>query len=81
MIQERITVEKRRELLEKKLQGSIRLIDAVRMQIELYEGDMVKLRNERYEIEHELSMLEVEYRGVKKNDSKGKNGICPFGGR
>ena len=65
-MQERITVEKRRELLEKKLQGSIRIIDAVRMQIELYEGDMVKLRNERYKIEHELSMLEVEDEGGEK---------------
>ena len=66
VMQERITVEKRRELLEKKLQGSIRIIDAVRMQIELYEGDMVKLRNERYKIEHELSMLEVEDEGGEK---------------
>ena len=68
--EKKLTVERRRELLEKELQGNTRLIDAVRKQIELYEGDIVKLRNKRYELEHELSAVETE-----KEKGGGKNAV------
>ena len=73
MLQEKktLTAERKRELLEKELQGSTRLMDAVRKQIDLYEGDMVKLRNERYEIEHKLSVIEKEEREEKEKKSEG----------
>ena len=55
-----LTAERRREILEKELQGNMRLIDSIRTQIRLYEEDIIGLRNKRYKIEHEISVIEED---------------------
>ena len=65
MEKKKLTVERKIELLGKEFQEKMRLIEAVRRLVETYEGDIVKLQNERNEIEHDVFMLEIEKRKEK----------------
>ena len=67
----KLTVERKIELLRKEFQEKMRLIEAVRRLIETYEGDIVKLQNERNEIEHEVFMLEIEKEKEKGEELSG----------
>ena len=70
MEKKKLTVERKIDLLRKEFQEKTRLIEAVRRLIETYEGDVVKLHNERNKIEHELFMLEIENRKEKEKEKK-----------
>lgn len=66
----KLTVARKIELLKKEFQEKMRIIEAVRRLIETYEGDIVKLQNERNKIEHELFMLEIE-KGKEEENKRG----------
>ena len=68
MEKKKLTVERKIELLGKEFQEKTRLIEAVRRLVETYEGDIVKLQNERNKIEHEVFMLEIEKRKEEEKE-------------
>ena len=81
MEKKNLTVARKIELLGKEFKEKTRLIEAVRRLMETYEGDIVKLQNERNKIEHEVFMLEIEKRKEEEKEKcfpntsqNGKNG-------